>query len=180
MGNAGCHSPDLKDKYSNIKILFLPANTTSTLQPLDLGIIQNFKVYYCRFLHRYVLAKIDTCSTASEIVKSVNILTAIRWVAQAWEQVKEETIRKCFKKAGVLDDELYVVTCGMDSQDNDPFLDVDASTQLQELMVRVLPSEDMCSLDEYNQSAWICMIQTGKMPFSRQQVHSLLLQVMEN
>ena len=84
MGNAGCHFPDLKDKYSNIKILFLHANTTSKLQPLDLGIIQNLKVYYRRFLHRYILAKTDTCSTASEIVKSVNMLTAIRWVAQAW------------------------------------------------------------------------------------------------
>ena len=149
MDNAGCHPPDLKDKYSNIKILFLPANTTSKLQPLNLGIIQNFKVYYCCFLLHYVLAKIDTCSTASEIVKSVNILTAIRWVVQAWEQVKEETIRKCFKKAGVLDDELNVFTRGTDSQNDNPFLDVDASTQLQELMVRALPSEDICSLDEY-------------------------------
>ena len=61
----------------------------------------------------------------------MNILTAIRWVAEAWEQVNEETIRKCFKKAGVLDCELNVVTRGTDSQDDDPFLDVDASTQLQ-------------------------------------------------
>ena len=52
-------------------------------------------------------------------------------------------IRKCFRKAGVLDDELNVVTHGVDSQDDDPFLDVDASTQLQELMVRTSPSEDV-------------------------------------
>ena len=48
--NSSCHPSDLEGKYSNIRALFLPPNTTSKLQPLDLGIIQNFKLYYRKLL----------------------------------------------------------------------------------------------------------------------------------
>lgn len=37
-----------------------------------------------------------------QLEMSVSILSALRWVALAWNEVKIETISKCFKKAGVL------------------------------------------------------------------------------
>ena len=112
LDNAAYHPRSLKEKFSNIKMLFLPPNTTSQLQPLDLGIIQNFKVHYRHFLLSYVLGKIDECDTASEVVNSVNILMAIRWVAQTWSLVKPETINRCFRKAGILDRGMEVVSRG--------------------------------------------------------------------
>ena len=151
MDNAGCHPEDLKDRFSNIRIIFLPPNTTSMLQPLDLGIIQNFKVHYRTLFLRFVLSKIDACETASEITKSVSILQAIRWIAQAWEAVQPETVKKCFRKAGILDESFSVVSrlC----EDRDPFEDVDidisADTRVIEALMHQLgPTEASCSVTE--------------------------------
>ena len=49
-------------------VSFLPANTTSKLQALDLGIIQNFEVHYRQHFLRYVLAKIDESDTAYDVI----------------------------------------------------------------------------------------------------------------
>ncbi len=138
MDNAGCHPPHL-----NITICFLPANNTSKLQPLDLGIIKDFKVQYCTLLLKYIVAKMDEYNSASEVVKSVNILVAIRWVAQAWEKVKASTIQKCFRRAGILNDDMSdVVTCEVE---DDPLQDLDENTNLQEVFQQVM-LPDTCSV----------------------------------
>jgi len=145
MDNAGCHPEDLKTKFSNINVCFLPANTTSKLQPLDLGIIQNFKIHYRSLFLRYVLAKIDECDSAREISNSVNVLVAIRWVAMAWTKVGEETIRKCFRKAGVLDSSMAVV----ERDEEDPFAEADVHVALQSLIDKTVSENDACPLEEY-------------------------------
>ena len=62
-------------------------------------------------------------------MKSVNILIAVRWVAKAWSMVKAETISKCFKKAGILDTSMDMVT----RDEEDPFLAAD-NLVIQDLM----------------------------------------------
>ena len=144
MDNAGCHPKDLKDRFSNIRIIFLPPNTTSMLQPLDLGIIQNFKVHYRTLLLRFVLSKIDACETALEITKSVSILHAIRWIAQAWEAVQPETVKKCFRKAGILDECFSVVSRLCED------IDISADTREIEALIHQLePTEASCSVTEF-------------------------------
>ena len=57
---------------------FLTEETTSRLQPLDAGIIQTFKVKYRKRLVKYVPARIQEDASATQIVKGVDGLVAIR------------------------------------------------------------------------------------------------------
>ena len=66
LDNATVHPTSLIDMYNNIKIVFLPKNTTSRLQPLDAGIIQSFKTKYRKTLMRYFIARINDDLFASE------------------------------------------------------------------------------------------------------------------
>ena len=80
-------------RFHKVKSFFIPKNTTSRLQPLEGGIIQNFKVNYRKNLVQYALARINENLPASEIAKDVNILTAIRWSQDAWRDVTNTTIK---------------------------------------------------------------------------------------
>ena len=148
LDNAGCHPPDqLQAKFSNVrvKIVFLPANTTSKLQPLDLGMISNFKLHYRRLLLQYVLAKIDTANSATEVTKSINVLTAIRWVALAWREDKSTTIQKCFRNAGVLSTDLHISAL----DEEDPFQDIDEDFDMSSLISCTMGTLHQCSVEEH-------------------------------
>ena len=43
--NTPSHLKYFIDRFSHVKTVFLPKNTTSKLQPFDAGIIKNFKVF---------------------------------------------------------------------------------------------------------------------------------------
>ena len=78
MDNASYHPEDLDGNFSQIKIVFLAKNTTSRLQPLDFGIIKAFNLQYYKRLLTHMVSKVDECSSASKVCKSVDILQAIR------------------------------------------------------------------------------------------------------
>jgi hypothetical protein len=44
--NAPGHPTHLDDFHASVKVVFLPPNTTSILQPMDQGMNANFKAYY--------------------------------------------------------------------------------------------------------------------------------------
>ena len=58
--------------FPSIKTVFLLKNTTSRLQPIDAGILQNFKIKYRKSLVNYVLSRINNNATVADIIKDVD------------------------------------------------------------------------------------------------------------
>ena len=100
LDNAPSHPHD--SSMSHVKVVFFPANTTSKLQPLDQGVIQNFKVIYRKRLLRHVLAVFDSENTitSAEVAKSISVLDACQWISGAAKDVKAATVSNCFLHAG--------------------------------------------------------------------------------
>ena len=96
--NAPSH-PQLNLK--NVKIVFLPPNTTSVAQQMDQGIIQAVKLKFYRYQTEHILTQMEKSSKCgSDLLKDVNVLNAIYWVSRAWREVDVSTIVKCFDKCG--------------------------------------------------------------------------------
>ena len=85
---------------SNIRIEWLPPNTTSHWQPLDQGIIASFKLQYRRQWVSYMLRQYEAGKNPN---KTVTLLKAVQWTRSSWEQgVTSSSIQKCFWKSTVI------------------------------------------------------------------------------
>ena len=132
--------------YSNINIVYLPANTTSQLHPLNIGTIQSLKVHNRKLLLCFVISKFDeTNESAWEVVKFVDMYQAPWWVAESWDAVRKEIIIKCFRRTGIFGSDLTVVGCSW--EDHDPFDDVDTEQELDHLVNQVCPLAECCPVN---------------------------------
>ncbi|XP_029643516.1 tigger transposable element-derived protein 6-like [Octopus sinensis] len=92
MDNALRH--DIPDKHTNVEIHFLPPTTMCHLQPLDAGIIHNFKSNYKRHQLDQVITQLDESGT-------YNITDAIRYVKKSWDSVTLSAISNCWHYTGL-------------------------------------------------------------------------------
>jgi hypothetical protein len=83
---------------NNVRIEWLPPNTTSHWQPLDQGIIASFKLQYRRFWVHYML---QTYEKDKDPNKTVNLLKTIQWSRAAWEGLSAEMIQRCWWKSTI-------------------------------------------------------------------------------
>ena len=98
LDNAPAHpaKEDLISRDGRIRCMFLPANTTSVLQPMDQGVIQATKMRYRRLFMNEVLVVVATeedevedkrAMRTLENLKRYNLKTAIFNLDQAWRQL---------------------------------------------------------------------------------------------
>ena len=78
-----------------IRIKWFPANTTSIFQPLNQGIIQNWKCYVRKELLRFLVAEFDA---GRDYTKTHHVLRAIEQGIQAWGSIQPEIIINCQQK----------------------------------------------------------------------------------
>ena len=119
-----CTSHNINKTFSNIELMYLPKNSTGILQPMDRGIIQNFKVKFNKYKLSYITDKIENGMHTTEAFKKLNIKDAIVFADLAWNEVKQETMKNCFKhlKNIEIQDEILEETKNKNSDVYDLFL----------------------------------------------------------
>ena len=100
-------------ELGNVDLVFLPPNTTSHTQPMDSGIIRNLKLYY---RHSLALRRLEA---AEEDTPSFtwNFLDAVVALKSAWKRVKVQTVANCFKKAGLIVNQVEEATTSAENSE---------------------------------------------------------------
>ena len=75
-----------------IKVLMLPKNTTSNLQPCDAGVIRSMKAHYRARLTRFLVYK---------EAKDVSLYEGLLMLRAAWEEVSSDVVRNAWRKTGL-------------------------------------------------------------------------------
>jgi hypothetical protein len=106
---------------SHLKAVFLPANTTSVVQPLDQGIIACTKAHYRRKLVQWVIAEAEKPESAGKSLKDrrPTFYQMMPWLntALAWKEcVSPLSIHNCWHKAGILPEGWIAAPTGTNAQ----------------------------------------------------------------
>lgn len=99
--NAPSHPTNLSDLTTCIpvEVVFLPPNTTALIQPMDQGVISNFKAYYLRRTFKQMFEKTDGEEKQSirEFWKNYNIMNAVANINLSWNEITERSLKGVWK-----------------------------------------------------------------------------------
>lgn len=98
LDNAPSH-PDANELVSDgIRTIFLPPNVTPLIQPLDQGVLETLKRNYKKRLLRNLLEKLEDGLSVTNALKLITLKDVVYWVSEAWDNVREDTIRRSWRK----------------------------------------------------------------------------------
>ncbi|XP_067139686.1 jerky protein homolog-like [Centruroides vittatus] len=92
--NAPSHFSNISLERENgkFKVVYLPPNVTSILQPMDQGVIECFKRYYRKALLRMVIIGRKCEKPIQQVYTEINLKNAMYMAAEAWATVKQTTL----------------------------------------------------------------------------------------
>ena len=96
LDNFSGHNVEAIAKLTNVKVVFFPANCTSKLQPLDQGIIANFKYHYRSVMVERLILELEATNQAPK----TDVKDAIELTVESWTQIDPSCISNCFRKCG--------------------------------------------------------------------------------
>ncbi|XP_057575413.1 tigger transposable element-derived protein 1-like isoform X2 [Hippopotamus amphibius kiboko] len=98
LDSAPGHPPFMDDFHPSVKVVHLPPDTTSLIQPMDQGVIATFKKYYLRHTFRQaVKASDESGTTLRQFWKDYDIYKAIKNIDFAWREVTAVTMNGVWK-----------------------------------------------------------------------------------
>ncbi len=100
LDNDPSHSDEIRlvSKDKKITAMFLPANTTALIQPMDQGVLQAMKNRYMKSLLRKLLMADKEGQSMTTFVKSINIKDVVYMIGDAWDNIESSTLCKSWFK----------------------------------------------------------------------------------
>jgi len=99
LDNAPGHPEPEEYSAKGVEVVFLSANTTSLIQPLDQGVIWAFKVHYTR---QSMIRIVDAMDISDEMEvcdfwKQFNVALCLTLIEEALVDVKSESVNACWR-----------------------------------------------------------------------------------
>ncbi|XP_053640875.1 tigger transposable element-derived protein 1 [Cherax quadricarinatus] len=100
LDNATRHPITLNDFNPHVRVVFLPKNKISLIQPMDQGIITTFKAYYVRntFSKLIKYTSGENKPTVNEFWRTFNIMDAISNIDKSWKDLTVATMNIGWKQ----------------------------------------------------------------------------------
>uniref|UniRef100_H3BBU1 HTH CENPB-type domain-containing protein n=1 Tax=Latimeria chalumnae TaxID=7897 RepID=H3BBU1_LATCH len=129
-------------QLTNLKLHFLPPCTTSSIQPLDAGIIKAFKAHYRRQLVQLYV----NCAEEGRI-QTADLCQALQMIRLAWRNVTATTVKNCWHHTGILPCDNAVTATATDTDEHDE--DDLTLAEIQQLIRQLDPAAGPSAAAEY-------------------------------
>ncbi|XP_050065139.1 jerky protein homolog-like [Aphis gossypii] len=119
------------------QVMFFPPNVTSSIQPMDQGVIEKFKRMYRKQMLRRLLLNEGTEESVVAFSKLLNLKHCCYMAADAWDNLTEENLRNAWKK-------LWVVSVEFEAEEETDLNNLDDFVDL----FNEIPGFNDCNYDD--------------------------------